>query len=58
MKDITEQMKDTLDWMIHDIEFRRKCSGMVPEAISPEMVIAKDLLGEMHSGTVKVFEDV
>lgn len=49
----SEEVRDTLSWMIEDMNHRRAQTGLNPEPLSPEMQTAMALLEELRAGKIE-----
>lgn len=54
-EDVTGEIRDTLSWMIEDMNARRDQgpNGLDPDPLSPEMQKAMQLLEELRAGRIE-----
>ena len=52
-EDVTEEVAETLEWMIAGLNYRREQTGMDSAPFSPEMKKAIQQLAALRTGTIR-----
>lgn len=53
MRDVTEEITQTLEWMVADMDFRRRQTGLDSDGQSPQWEMAKALLANLKAGKIE-----
>lgn len=51
--DVTVEIRDTLAWMVADMNHRREQTGLDGDVKSPEMRMAEQLLDDLRAGRIE-----
>lgn len=53
MNEVTQQLAETLYWMIEDMNYRREQTGLEETPRSPEMQLAIELRDDLLAGRIE-----
>ncbi len=51
--DVIADVRETLEWMVADMNFRRQQTGLESDPVSPEMQKAMALLEDLRAGRIE-----